>query len=346
MKFEDKVKYFFKYVFISPRRFLNLFLVKLSKFLRLKRNFGLPLTIMVEPASFCNVKCPLCPTGLGLIKRKPLMSMENFKKIIDELGETTIHLRLWNWGEPLLNPEFYEMIRYAKKRKIFVNTSTNSFFLNDANAKKIVDSGIDEIIISLDGASEETYKRYRKKGSFKKVIAAIRTLVNEKREKKSKCPTIRIQFVVMNHNEHEIKKMYDLANSLGVDVLFFKSVGTMDIDVKEDIKKYLPSNKFSRYEINQGQLKRKQRVNNKCNIIWEEMVVNTDGSVVPCCNDAHNRYSFGNAFKEPIKKIWNNQRYVSFRKQILKNKKMIPICKNCPGNNKGTGISEIKIKNI
>ncbi len=334
MKLGAKVSYFLKYVLPKPRRAYNLFLVKLSKFFKLPKVLGLPLTIMVEPASFCNIKCPLCPTGAGLIKRKPLMSFKNFRKIIDEVGDTAIHLRLWNWGEPLLNKEIYKMIKYAKKKKIFVNTSTNSFFINKENAKQIVDSGLDEIIISLDGASEESYRKYRRRGSFKKVIEALKILVEEKKKKRRKSPIIKIQFIVMKHNEHEMKKIMEIAKEIGVDSLFFKSIGTMDREVEEDIKKYLPSKKFSR---------KKQEIKNMCDIIWEEITINTDGSVVPCCHDAHNKYIFGNAFKENIKKAWNNKRYTHFRKQILKNKKAIPLCISCPGNNKEVKIAEIKL---
>lgn len=341
-----KGNYFFKYVLFKPIKLKNLISVKLSKFFKLPRVRGMPLTLMLEPANYCNLKCPLCPTGAGLLKRKKAaMSFNDFKKILDELGPYVIHLRLWNWGEPLLNAELYKMISYAKKYKIFVNTSTNSFFLNESNAKKIVESGLDELIISLDGASEETYSKYRKKSDFSEVIKAMKLLVNEKIKRNSKTPLIKLQFIIMRHNEHEIKKVIQLAKQIGVNEIFFKTVGLMDTDVKEDITKYMPLNpKYSRYNLVQGKIRSKQEIRNFCDYLWDEATINADGSVVPCCKDAHNAYVFGNALKQKFKEIWNNKKYAGFRKQVLKNKNKIVLCNNCPGNKKEFKIGEIKLK--
>lgn len=341
-----KGKYFFEYVFFNPVKLKNLILVKISKFFRMPRVLGMPLTLMLEPTNYCNLKCPLCPTGAGLLgRKKDSMRFNDFKKIVDELGGNIIHLRLWNWGEPLLNKDLYKMIKYAKKYKIFVNTSTNSFFLNKDNAKKLVESGLDELIISLDGASEETYSKYRKKGSFSRVVDAMKLLIAEKERRKIKTPTIKLQFIIMRHNEHEIKKAKGLAKELGVDILFFKTVGVMDIAVKEDIKKYLPLNpKYSRYLVEQDKIKSKARVRNFCDYLWDETTINVDGSVVPCCRDARNDYIFGNIFKERFGNIWNNKKYVEFRRQVLRDKHKIVLCRDCQGNKKEFKIKEIHFK--
>ena len=143
----------------------------------------------------------------------------------------------------------------------------------------------------------------------------------------------------MKHNEHEINKIKFLAKKIGIDELVFKTVGIMDYFSKKDIKKYIPTNKkYSRYEIQEEGVKSKVKVKNWCDFIWEEIVINWDGTVVPCCFDMNNLFVFGNAFKSPIKEIWNNQKYTNFRKMILKNKKEIPLCKDCPGTNKETFI--------
>ncbi len=341
-----KGMYFLRYVLSKPVRLWNFILVKLSKALGLPRVLGMPLTLMVEPTNLCNLKCPLCPTGAGLLGRKgEMMKFNDFKKIIDELGPYLIHLRLWNWGEPLLNKDIYRMISYAKRHKIFVNTSTNSFFLTKENAANLVESGLDEIVISLDGASEETYSKYRKSGNFTRVIEAMNSLVEEKRRKRSKTPLIKLQFIIMKHNEHEVKKVRELAKVIGVDVLFFKTVGIMDVSVYEDIKDYLPLNKaYRRYEIKQGGVESKQGIRNFCDYLWDETTINVDGSVVPCCRDSHNSYVFGNIFNEPFKKIWNNKRYTEFRRQILKNKSKINLCNNCTGSKKEFMIGEVNFR--
>ena len=338
MKLKRKLNYFLKYVLAHPTRLINLLKINLSKQLKLTSVFGFPITLMVEPTNICNLKCPLCPTGAGLIKRaKGFMKFNDFKKIINEMSNYVIHLRMWNWGEPLLNKDIFDMISYAKKKKIFVNLSTNSNFLTKEMANKLINSGLDELIISLDGASEETYNQYRKNGNFKEIINSIQFLVQEKKRLNKRYPYIKLQFIIMKHNEHEINKIKFLAKKIGVDELVFKTVGIMDYFSNEDIKKYLPQNKkYSRYKIQKEGVESKVKVKNWCDFIWEEIVINWDGSVVPCCFDMNNLFVFGNAFKNPIKEIWNNQKYTNFRKKISNHKKNIPLCKNCPGTNKET----------
>lgn len=340
MKLKRKIKYFLKYVLFSRKKLLNLVLINISKKLKLTKVLGYPPTIMVEPTNICNLKCPLCPTGAGLIKRKKgFMTLLNFKKIIDEMGDYIIHLRLWNWGEPLLNQDIFKMISYAKQKKIFVNISTNSHLLNKEISKGLVESGLDELIVSIDGASEETYKKYRKGGDFKKIIDSLKFLIQEKKRLNKKLPYINLQFIIMKHNEHEINKIKKLAKDINIDQLSFKTVGVMDYFSKEDIRKYLPEkDKYSRYTKERNKLFLKRKIKNWCDFLWEEFIINWDGEVVPCCFDMNNSYVFGNVFKQSIKKIWNNKEYVNFREKILKNKKEIPLCKQCPGTNKETFI--------
>lgn len=336
MDLKSKIKIASQYG--DARRIKNFLLSKISKKIKSPKSLGNPITLMLEPTNFCNLKCPLCPTGQGLIKRKKeSLTFEKAKKILDRMAPEIIHLRLWNWGEPFLCKDIFKIIKYAKKYKIFVNTSTNASFLNKKIANQIVDSELDELIISLDGASEKTYNKYRKSGSFKKVLEAIKEIEKHKKIHDSEFPKIKLQFIIMKHNQHEMKKIIKIAKELEVNTLFFKSVGIMDLKVKEDIKKYLPSNKkFLRQSF--------ERIENKCDYLWEEMTINVDGSVVPCCRDSNNKYVFGNIFKEDFQEIWNNKKYQDFRKKIIKNKKQIPICRFCSGTKKELGIKEIKFK--
>jgi len=340
MKLKRKIKYFLKYVLFTKKRLLNLVLINISKKLKLTRVLGYPPTIMIEPTNICNLKCPLCPTGAGLITRKKgYMTLPNFKKIVDEMADYLIHIRLWNWGEPLLNQDVFDMISYAKQKKIFVNLSTNSYLLNKENSKKFVESGLDELIISLDGASAETYQLYRKGGDFKKITDSLKFLIEERKRLNKKLPFIKLQFIIMKHNEHEINKIKELAKELNIDELCFKTVGVMDYFSKEDIRKYLPEKEeYSRYTKKGNELSLKRKINNWCDFIWQEMIINWNGEVVPCCFDMNNKFVFGNVFKQSVKEVWNNPAYVGFRDRILKNKKDIPMCKFCPGTNKETFI--------
>ena len=345
MKLSRKLGIFLKYLLPRPSRIYNLIMLYLSKSLRLTRLLNKPITAMIEPTNYCNLHCPLCPTGAGLIKRKPEnLSFEDFKKILDNLGSSIIHVRLWNWGEPFLNKDFSKMVRYAKSKKIFVNTSTNSSFLNEKIMVELIDSGLDQLIVSLDGASEETYNKYRKNGDFKKVVLSLKKISEIKKSRGINYPEVKLQFIVMRHNEHEISEVIKLAKFTGVNTVFFKTVGIMDPELKKDIEKYIPQNKkFRRYFSMENELKSPKLSSGICNYLWEEATVNVDGSMVSCCRDAHGKYVFGNLKEQNISKIWNSPKMVNFRKTILNNKNRIDICQSCSGSNKEFVIKEVKI---
>ena len=346
MKTHKKMFYFIKYVATSPTKLTNFFMIETSKKLKRVNAWGYPHTMMIEPANYCNLQCPMCPTGKGQLGReKQKLEFDNFKKLIDEMGKYVVHLRMFGWGEPLIHQDLFKMIRYAKDKKMFVNIHTNAFFLNQENVKKMVESKMDELNISLDGASQETYSKYRRNGDFKKTCENIKLIDQYKKEKNTKYPITNLQFIVMKHNEHEIDQVKKLAENLGVNRLVLKVVG---VDTKEEAEQYLPSQESLRgYEIEDDRLVSKvSNEGSACKMLWTEATVWVDGSVVPCCYDYMNKYSFGNAFKDGFKTIWKGQKIRNFRKQFLEDKNKIPICKMCTKTNTGseTIIRDTRIK--
>ena len=297
---------------------------------------GYPSILMIEPTNLCNLQCPLCPRGADIIKREGgMMAFENFRKIIDEVGDFLLNVTLYNFGEPFMNKDIYKMIEYIKKKRIFVRISTNGhFFSKEEDRKKLIETQPDNLIISLDGASQETFIQYRKKGDFNEVIRNLKQIVQLKKESKSKLPYIELQFIVMRQNEHEIEKMKELAKKIGVDKLTLKSV-LLDKAThlsNEEKTKYLPTNlQYSRYA-DKERLSKKNKINiTHCSRVWFSSLVLWDGSVVPCCYDFDGSHTFGNVFKERFIDIWNNEKYKSFRKQVLKDKTTYKICESCPG---------------
>ena len=326
---------------INPKRALNMLKCWLSFKFRSPKLAGLPFAIMIEPTNFCNLKCPLCPTGNGsLAVPRGYMSLENFKKIIDEIGDTLVHIALWNFGESLLNKDVYEMIKYAKQKKIFIRISTNGLFFGPApnveeNLERLLSSNLDDFIFAIDGASQETYEKYRVGGNLKKIFEHVKKAVEIKRKIGSKT-FIEIQMIVMKHNEHELNKMEEIAKEIGVDKLTFKTV-SFQVDksgkVEQRFDVFLPSNEaYSRYKKIQDKVIRKDDALNECERTWYSMVINWDGDVTACCFDPNREYNLGNVFKDGgFKAVWNNQKYVNFRKRILTDKQSIPMCKNCAG---------------
>jgi len=180
--------------------------------------WGSPPVVMIEPTNICNLQCPLCPSGNGTLKRaKGYMDLDVFKKIIDDIEKTAFMVVLWNQGEPYLNKDFSKMVKYASDRGLFTLVSTNGNI--DYEAEEIVKSGLDSMIVSLDGTTQETYNKYRVNGKLNTVIKGVKEIVAAKKKLKRSNPLLRWQFLVMKHNEHEIEEIKLLAKELEVDNL-------------------------------------------------------------------------------------------------------------------------------
>ncbi len=301
-----------------------------SIFFKNNKRFGLPISISIEPTSICNLKCPECPTGLDELTRyKGHIDFNIYKKTIDELSPYLMNLILYFQGEPFLNKEIFKLIEYsAKTKNIFTITSTNGHFLDIKTSIKIINSGLDKLIISIDGTSQEVYERYRKTGNLETVIQGVKNIISAKKELKSKTPYIVIQFLVFKFNEHQISDIKKLCKDLQVDKLELKSAQIYDFENDID---FIPSNKkYSRYKKNDiGVYEIKSKLNNKCKRLWESSVITNTGEVLPCCFDKDAKYSFGNINDKNFKRINNNNKSLKFRKLLSSDRKQIDICKNC-----------------
>ncbi|NVM01722.1 MAG: radical SAM protein, partial [Candidatus Helarchaeota archaeon] len=215
---------------------------------------GLPPVLSIEPTNLCNLQCLQCPSGKGELNReKGVMDLSLFKEIIDKTQNHLVYLLLYFQGEPMLNRNIISMIEYARKYRIYVVMNTNGHYMKtDYDTKNLIDSGLNGIIFSLDGATEDSYKIYRAGGDFNTVIGAIRRLIEAKQKMKSKSPKVYLQFIVMKHNQGEIEKIKRLGKSLNVDKVFLKSVQIYD---ENDYNNLLPSiEKFRRYNKVNGRL--------------------------------------------------------------------------------------------
>ena len=308
----------------------------LSNLLKRDVRMGRPFVLMVEPTNLCNLRCPLCPSGNGqLTRERGTMALDAFRQVFDGLADDLILLMLWNQGEPFINRSLTDMIRLAKSRNVPTITSTNVHFIRTReNAEDIVDSGLDEIIVSLDGVSSETYLEYRVGGNFDRVLEGIRLLARAKEDLKADHPVIHLQFIIMKHNEEEIDEARRLARELGVDRLSLK---TVQVGTNAEAEAYLPSNEdHSRYRYDVPSLATKAKITNSCRHLWYSTVINWDGSVSPCCFDKDVDYGLGNALNvQGFDEIWGGERYARFRNEILTDRASVPICNNCSEGIKG-----------
>jgi radical SAM protein with 4Fe4S-binding SPASM domain len=290
---------------------------------------GMPISISVEPTTSCNLRCPECPSGLRSFTRPTGMLKDDlYKKVIDELAPTLSYLIFYFQGEPYLHPQFLSLVEYAAQRKIYTATSTNAHYLSDENAKRTVESGLDRLIISLDGTTQDTYEAYRIGGNLSKVIEGTKNIVHWKKELKSSTPHVVFQFLVVKPNEHQIQDVKKLAKELGVDQVVFKTAQIYDFENGSDL---LPTiDRYSRYQkTSNGKFSIKNQLLDHCWKMWHSCVITWDGKVVPCCFDKDAHFVLGDLNQNTFKEIWNGNKYNEFRSTLLRSRSEIEMCRNC-----------------
>lgn len=320
----------FKY--FTFKRFLNSLKVvlsfTLSRIFRKPIVWGRPISFSIEPTNHCNLKCPECPSGLGTLTRPiGLLKFENYKIWVDQIKDTGFYIQLFFQGEPYINKNLPEMIKYAQENNMYVSVSTNGHFINQNNLDSILECAPDKLIYSVDGLDEATYQNYRVGGTFAQVDSALRLLVKRKKELALKKPFIEFQFIVMKQNEHLLDKVKRYCKDVGVDKLVFK---TMQISSYENAIKFLPENKkYRRYEIENGKFRMKGKIKNHCFALWRTSVITWDGKVVPCCFDKDATNIFGILNGKSFGEIWISDNYNKFRQSILTDRKQNEMCTNC-----------------
>ncbi len=301
-----------------------------TKLTRRPVQWGYPISISFEPTTSCNLRCPECPSGLRAFTRPTgMLKQDFFTETIDQLSKELMYLIFYFQGEPYLNPSFLDMVKYASSKGIYTATSTNAHYLNDANARKTVESGLDRLIISIDGTTQDVYQQYRIGGKLDKVLEGAKNIVKWKKELNSKTPFVFFQFLVVKPNEHQVEEIKQLAKEIGVDEVRFKTAQVYDYE--NDPNNLIPENaRFSRYHKNaEGQYAFKNALGNHCWRLWHATVISWDGLVVPCCFDKDAQHRLGDLKGMPFKQIWHNEQYINFRKQLLESRKNIDICSNC-----------------
>jgi radical SAM protein with 4Fe4S-binding SPASM domain len=300
-----------------------------SKWTHRPIQWGVPMTISFEPTTACNLRCPECPSGLRSFSRDTgNLKQDFFRETIDQLSQTLLYLIFYFQGEPYINPGFLDMVKYAHDKGLYTITSTNAHFLNDANAKKTIESGLDRIIISVDGTTQEVYEQYRKEGKLENVLKGAENLIRWKHKMKSKTPHIIFQFLVVKPNEHQIPELFALAQKMGVDEVKLKTAQVYDFKNGNPL---IPDNDvYARYKKQpDGTYVIKNKLLDHCWKLWHACVITWDGLVVPCCFDKDATHRLGDLKKHSFKEIWAGQQYESFRIQLLGGRKNIDICTNC-----------------
>lgn len=329
MKILHKIKKAVRMINKRPRGFYDYCLGIFSAFFKLSRNLGMPVFITIEPTNHCNLRCPVCETGSGILNRpKGSLSYDDFKAIVDKIYKHANSIFFYHMGEPFLNHNSYKMIRYAKSKNLYITTCTNGQCLD---AKQLVESGIDEIIFQIGGTSERTHSIYRIGGNLEGVIQNVKNVLKEKELTGKFQPKLILGLIVMKHNEAEVNEFYEIARNLNVDVRLLNPC----VRTWQQGNEFLPNNEkyweYDREEFKKGRLTAKKGSGDRCNWIYISTVILTNGDVVPCCRDVQGDFVMGNILKEDLGNIWNNDKYEAFRKRVANSKNSLPICALCAG---------------
>ncbi len=331
--FRDGINFVTK---LTPKKLWHALLLTISwywsKWTKKPIQLGLPVTLSIEPTTACNLRCPECPSGLRSFTRPTgQLAPEQFGKWMEDFSAHLLYLIFYFQGEPFIHPRFLEMVELAHKKNIYTITSTNGHFLTPENAIKTVQSGLDRMIISIDGTTQETYEQYRISGQLTTVLSGIENIMEAKRAIKSHTPFVILQFLVVRHNEHQIEDMKRLAKSLNVDHLVFKTAQIYDykngnplIPTLREYSRYIPAGdgKYS--------LKRKYENPKACWKMWHSAVISWDGRILPCCFDKDAKHPMG-ILREgtSLQDIWKSEAYSAFRKKLSEDRSQIDICRNC-----------------
>ena len=256
------------------------------------------------------------------------MSIELFRRVLAEVRETAFVMQFYFQGEPLLNPDLPQMISEAHAAGLYTIVSTNAQAMTPQLAEDLVNAGLDRIIVSMDGISEESYNAYRIGGSLEKTKAALRYL----RQAKSQRPatndqqlTIELQCLRLRTNEHEWAELRRTYKSLGADRLTLKTAQLYDY---ADGHPLMPSDsRYSRYRLGSDGHYHRKPLGKGCFRVWGGCVITTKGEVLPCCYDKAHTYSYGNIMAAPLGELFGNDSAIRFRRAALQEQP--PICQEC-----------------
>jgi radical SAM protein with 4Fe4S-binding SPASM domain len=308
---------------------INLIKTGINELFNSVRLRGMPPVVHIEPTNICNLKCPLCPTGSQTLNRpKGFMSMETCRRVLDELGDTLMAAYFFSFGEPFMNKNLPEMIKSFSDRGILTITSTNGHFSQTMDdALRIVDSGLNMMIIALDGSTQSIYQAYRIGGDIEKVKRFASHIEEAKALRNSRFPYTAARCVITNANKDDLPNIERLAFNLGVNMFATKSVGCLVGTDKYGA--YAPSEKkWKRFDYARFSEKSKQSI--QCIFPFRQPYVFWDGTVVGCEYDHDHEAAFGKIGEQRFKYLWNSPSALALRNSIRKNTNRPAFCLRCP----------------
>jgi hypothetical protein len=292
-----------------PRRLAN-YLVYRAERGRVARVRYFPPMGVVESSRGCNLRCPRCATGLGLIpaKRTPKAL---FEAVVDQSCERSFQLGLHQEGEPLLNPAFFDGCAYAVDRGLWTVAHSNLSFEIPHLAERLVDCRLGNLVVSCDGATQPVYAEYRRGGDVELVFANLRRVVAERARRRRSLPWITAKFIVFDHNWHEMEAFRARALDAGADDVLFVA-GLAD-------GPYSTGRAATERIFELATLTWRPRpLGASCMDLWDGLHVDPGGVVTPCCYaTARDAFILVDGGPLELARVWNGDAYVRMRRHML-----------------------------
>ena len=300
-------------------RHLNKRLVQVQeRFIRNQHVIGLPFYLTLESGNSCNLRCPLCPTTFrGNTLPRGMLTLDHARTILDRFP-ALIMVNFSLWGEPLLNREILDIVKYARSKKIHTTIQSNFSLahFDEGMAQRLLDSDLSELTLSIDGASQETYEVYRRRGDFARVLHNVELLRRLQRQQGRQRPKITWKMVVNRFNEHEITEARAAAERLQLEFL------AVEIYTPDHLKGAWKPER----DVEQAGVRTHADMTPQCYQLWQVMTVNFNGDVFPCCSEWSPKDALGNVLHQPVSAIWNHAEY---RRRRRNNKSGPPRCGDC-----------------
>jgi len=282
-----------------------------------------PITsVRLEASTACQLKCPSCPTASGKIHKAigtGFLKLKDFEKFLKDEPQLK-SIELSNWGEIFLNPDLLSIMEHACLRGVTLNAS-NGVNLNSvplATLEGLVKFKFGTITCSIDGATEETYRLYRKGGSLSTVLDNIARINEFKMQNSSSDPDLIWQYIAFKHNEHEILEAKKIAKSLGMKFVLKPAWDTENAPTAESPYADLIRSESADGTVNRAEFLEKNGESylqsEFCRQLLSEPQINYDGRVLGCCVNQWG--DFGNAFDSGLSSVIKSEKY-SYAKRML-----------------------------
>ena len=282
-----------------------------------------PLMLDIELTNHCNADCLFCSRRL-MTRKKGFMSMELIEKILTEIRSRKTPVRFIRYGEPLLHPNFCEILDSFNKNNIPVHISTNSQLLNEKKIKSIIDSEVKSIIFSFQGANKNGYEKIRKGCKWDTTIENIKKLADRRGD--NPFPYLMVTSTMTNETPKEIKEFSEyFVNIVDAVSCGVTNLGHLIAKKKtEHLEGYLEDYKY------------KTRRLIKCREVLTKMAVDWDGTVVACCGDYNQELFVGHFPKHSLQDIWlNSSHYKEIRENLANGNRAYKLCQMCSPRYKG-----------